>query len=382
MTSSVLMDKVNGKFIYVHSDGNTHYKAYLKPDNTTTELARNLENGTAEAGASAEVLVSAPEAAAAEPAPAETEPDDVKTDGKHTIEDMQPKPSRRPEQRRRKACEKKYTQTGTGKWTRNTAIAAYHFEGEKLKEFDDFEAAFAYEESCRINGAGGRHAAYTSKPESNIPRKQLHLFKHAKHVIYKDGNKTRVLVEGLVEEIHELFDTQAKDELTAAEHFAQFKKKKAAAKLAQTTEKAMKDKKKAEDVTKRELAKRKREESLERALKNGPRVLAVAGFVEGDSASTMMAEKKKRLKELEQVYNEAIAIQKKKEKALRNKSKEEGGHFPGTGHQEADPRSSNMEVDIPSQQLLPVVARKKGNKRKMPPSVSASPSTVQVINAV
>ena len=54
------MDKVNGKFIYLHSDGNTHYQAFLKSD-TTTELPRHLENGTAEGsvaketGASAEV---------------------------------------------------------------------------------------------------------------------------------------------------------------------------------------------------------------------------------------------------------------------------------------------------------------------------------------
>ena len=55
------MDKIKGKFIYLHSDGNTHYKAFLKPGNTTTELPRHLENGTAEGsvaketGASAEV---------------------------------------------------------------------------------------------------------------------------------------------------------------------------------------------------------------------------------------------------------------------------------------------------------------------------------------
>ena len=332
----------------------------------------------------AEVLVSAPEAAAAEPAPAETEPDDAKTDGEHTIEDMQPKlaaPSQRPEQRRRKACEKKYRQTVTGTWARMTAYAAYHFEGVKLKEFDDLEAAFAYEESCRINGTGGRHAAYTSKPESNIPQQQLQLFRHAKHVICKDGNKTRVQMEALLEEMHECFDALRKDDLTAAEHLAQFKKKKAAAKLAQTVEKAMKNKKKGEDARKREVAKRKREDSLERALKNGPRVAAVAGFVEGDSASMMMAEKKKRLKEYTEVCNAAIATQKKKEKALRDNDSKEGGHFPGTGHQEADPQSSNMEEDISSQQV-PVVARKNDKKRKMPPSFSASPSTVQVINAV
>ena len=49
------MDKVNGKFIYLHSDGNTHYQAFLKSD-TTTELPRHLENGTAEGSvATAEV---------------------------------------------------------------------------------------------------------------------------------------------------------------------------------------------------------------------------------------------------------------------------------------------------------------------------------------
>ena len=50
------MDKIKGKFIYLHSDGNTHYKAFLKPGNTTTELPRHLENGTAEGSvATAEV---------------------------------------------------------------------------------------------------------------------------------------------------------------------------------------------------------------------------------------------------------------------------------------------------------------------------------------
>ena len=32
------------------------------------------------------------------------------------------------------------------------AWAAYHYDGDQLKEFDGFESAFAYEESCRING--------------------------------------------------------------------------------------------------------------------------------------------------------------------------------------------------------------------------------------
>ena len=268
----------------------------------------------------AEVLVSAPEAAAAEPAPAETEPDDAKTDGEHTIEDMQPSggcpsalsipmstplyivhrhvhthvhthvcpppcpspcpsscslllcaellnsiyigrhfthtapvqeqvschrqamsgeesqttdrasrlnypgdlpPSRRPEHRRKKVCEQNYKQIVTGKWLRVRAWAAYHYDGDQLKEFDDFESAFAYEESCRINDSGGRHAMYTSKPESNIPQQQLHLFKHTRHVICKDGNKTRVQMEELLEEMHERFDALNKDDLIPAEHLAQ-----------------------------------------------------------------------------------------------------------------------------------------------------------------
>ena len=66
---------------------------------------------------------------------------------------------------------------------------------------------------------------YTFKPESNIPEQQLHFFKHTRHVICKDGNKTRVQMEELREQIHKLFDALNKDDLTPAEHHAQYKKK-------------------------------------------------------------------------------------------------------------------------------------------------------------
>ena len=66
---------------------------------------------------------------------------------------------------------------------------------DKLREFDNFDAAFAFDEECRLNGTGGRKAVHLPKPKDTVPKDQLALEKAMKHAVEEDGNKTRVHLE-------------------------------------------------------------------------------------------------------------------------------------------------------------------------------------------
>ena len=46
---------------------------------------------------------------------------------------------------------------------------------DKLREFDNFDAAFAFDEECRLNGTGGRKAVHLPKPKDTVPKDQLAL---------------------------------------------------------------------------------------------------------------------------------------------------------------------------------------------------------------
>ena len=73
---------------------------------------------------------------------------------------------------------------------------------DKLREFDNFDAAFAFDEECRLNGTGGRKAVHLPKPKDTVPKDQLALEKAMKHAVEEDGNKTRVHLENVEENIH------------------------------------------------------------------------------------------------------------------------------------------------------------------------------------
>ena len=91
--------------------------------------------------------------------------------------------------------------------------------------------------------------------------------KYLQHAIAADGNQTRVQIEELCGEQQDFReDVMEKlcknDDLTAAEHLAEYKKKK-------IEEKEQKDQQKAQNLEKREATKRKREVAEERLLELG-----------------------------------------------------------------------------------------------------------------
>ena len=73
------------------------------------------------------------------------------------------KPSRESAAQRRKACQHRYGENAAGKWVRSSAFRKIDYNPEnpdKLREFDTFEEAFAFDEECRFNGTGGRKAFF------------------------------------------------------------------------------------------------------------------------------------------------------------------------------------------------------------------------------
>ena len=64
----------------------------------------------------------------------------------------------------------------TGKWVRRSDFREIDYDPKKpdrLREFDNFEGAVAFDEACRLDGIGGRSAKISSKPKSTVPKEQL-----------------------------------------------------------------------------------------------------------------------------------------------------------------------------------------------------------------
>ena len=119
------------------------------------------------------------------------------------------KPSRGPAARRRKACQHRYGENAAGKWVRSSAFREIDYDPEnpnRLREFDNFDAAFTFDEECRLNGTGGRKAAHLPKPKDTVPKDQLALEKAVTHAVQEDGNKTRVQLANVEESIHGRMD--------------------------------------------------------------------------------------------------------------------------------------------------------------------------------
>ena len=77
----------------------------------------------------------------------------------------------------------RYGLNAAGKWVRSSAFRKIDYDPEnadKLREFDNFEAAFAFDEECRLNGTGGQKAAHKPKPKDTVPKEQLALEKAMK----------------------------------------------------------------------------------------------------------------------------------------------------------------------------------------------------------
>ena len=70
----------------------------------------------------------------------------------------------------------RYGENAAGKWVRSSAFREIDYDPEnpdKLREFNTFEEAFAFDEECRLNGTGGRKAVHQQKPKDTVPKEQL-----------------------------------------------------------------------------------------------------------------------------------------------------------------------------------------------------------------
>ncbi len=108
--------------------------------------------------------------------------------------------SKTPEARRKAECKRlgRFAENAAGKWVRAKGFREIDYDPEnpdRLREFDSFDDAFAFDEKCRIDGTGGLKAKTWGKPKESVPREQLALEQSVKHAIKKDGNKTRVQLE-------------------------------------------------------------------------------------------------------------------------------------------------------------------------------------------
>ena len=79
--------------------------------------------------------------------------------------------------------DERYGKNAAGKWVRASAFREIDYDPEnpdKLREFDNFDAAFAFNEECRLNCTGGRKATHMPKPKDTVPKEQLALEKAMK----------------------------------------------------------------------------------------------------------------------------------------------------------------------------------------------------------
>ncbi len=77
-------------------------------------------------------------------------------------------PSREPAARRKTDCKNRYGQNASGKWVRSSAFREIDYDPDnpdRLREFDSFDEAFAFDEARRLDGTGGRHAKPYPKPK-------------------------------------------------------------------------------------------------------------------------------------------------------------------------------------------------------------------------
>ena len=88
-----------------------------------------------------------------------------------------------PTAQRQRSCKNRYGENAAGKWVRASAFREIDCDPEnpdRLREFSNFDAAFAFDEECRLNGTGGRKAVHMPKPKDTVPKEQLALEKAIK----------------------------------------------------------------------------------------------------------------------------------------------------------------------------------------------------------
>ena len=119
------------------------------------------------------------------------------------------KPCKEPTAQRKRTCKDRYGKNAAGKWVRKSAFREIDYDPDapdKLREFNTFDDAFAFDEERRLDGTGGRHAKPYPKAKDSVPKEQLALEKAITHVIAADGNETRVQLQRVEEGLHERHD--------------------------------------------------------------------------------------------------------------------------------------------------------------------------------
>ena len=113
------------------------------------------------------------------------------------------------EAQRKWQCKSRYKENAAGKWVRCVGFREIDYdpeENDRLREFDSFDEAFAFEEECRVTGTGGRNARHYPKPKDTVPKVQLALEASLQHAIAADGNETRVQLADAEEHLHQRHD--------------------------------------------------------------------------------------------------------------------------------------------------------------------------------
>ena len=107
-------------------------------------------------------------------------------------------------QRRRRACSH-YGKTSAGKWVRKRAWRACDYTEEcHLKEFQSEMDFLWFEEDRYQQGASQAH--YEKTLRATVPKEQLALEEAVTQAVARDGNETRVQLQGMEECLHERFD--------------------------------------------------------------------------------------------------------------------------------------------------------------------------------
>lgn len=258
-----------------------------------------------------------------------------------------PKPCKMPAAQRKQACGNNYKENADGKWVRIRAFREIDYaEDGYLNEFENFDAAFAFDEARREDGTGGRHAKHYPKPKDSVPADQLALKRHIQHTIFIQSNRTRVQMEDLREEMHARFDER--DELTAAEHLAAYKKKEA-------VEKASRLEKRDAATKKRDAAMEKRRAEEKITLQYFAQASELLKPPEGASAKQLRAHQdslKAKYAEEKKAYQLIWRGKKIKEAEATKAAKNEGGPIPGLDKKRKRRAGSSADVAEPARGKL------------------------------
>ena len=105
----------------------------------------------------------------------------------------------------------KYGKNSAGNLVRATAFRECDYTDlGALREFGDKEEVLEFEEARHQDGTGYR-VRFTAVPRETVPPEQQALQVATDNAVAKDGNETRVQLQGVEEGLHERFDKQEAD---------------------------------------------------------------------------------------------------------------------------------------------------------------------------